>query len=226
MPIRKAHAAMGKVFFHRCFYLFLALILLIPCSLLVEPTPLGRMLVNIVNVFLMLSVAAAVGRSIWSFVLVLLLAAPYAVFHWRSLDGQHSEASLLALVFGFVLYIVTLGYLLRYVFRREVMTTDKLFGAAAAYLLSGVLWAYIYALIDYLCPHSFLVSGAVVKLSTPEVLYFSFTVLTSTGFGDIIPLTPPARAACILEQAAGALFVAILIARLVGVYAPRLRGAE
>jgi hypothetical protein len=48
-------------------------------------------------------------------------------------------------------------------------------------------------------------------------------VLTSTGFGDIVPLSPQARAVCIVEQLTGALFVAILIARLAGVYPPRPR---
>jgi hypothetical protein len=46
-------------------------------------------------------------------------------------------------------------------------------------------------------------------------------VLTSTGFGDITPLTRAARGVCMLEQITGALFVAILIARLAGVYPPK-----
>ena len=49
----------------------------------------------------------------------------------------------------------------------------------------------------------------------------TLTVLTSTGFGDVTPLTRPARGVCMIEQIAGALYVAILIARLAGVYPPR-----
>ncbi|HEV8500735.1 MAG TPA: potassium channel family protein, partial [Casimicrobiaceae bacterium] len=56
-----------------------------------------------------------------------------------------------------------------------------------------------------------------------DALYFSLTVLTSTGFGDIAPLTRQARGVCMVEQITGALFVAILIARLAGVYPPRER---
>ena len=51
-----------------------------------------------------------------------------------------------------------------------------------------------------------------------EVIYFSFTVLTTTGFGDIAALSPQARSLANLESICGVLFVAILIARLVGVY--------
>lgn len=60
----------------------------------------------------------------------------------------------------------------------------------------------------------------------PEFLYFSFTVLTSTGFGDLSPLSPPARSLCIVEQLGGVLFVSILIARLAGVYPPLRRNGE
>jgi len=53
-----------------------------------------------------------------------------------------------------------------------------------------------------------------------DFVYFSFTVLTSTGFGDITPLNRLARGICVVAQIVGALFVAILIARLAGVYPP------
>jgi hypothetical protein len=100
------------------------------------------------------------------------------------------------------------------------MTADKLFGAASAYLMLGVLWMFLYALIGNFYPASFMVAGVVTTPEVIDFLYFSFTVLTSTGFGDIVPVTRQARAICVLEQLAGALFVAILIARLAGVYPP------
>ncbi len=60
-------------------------------------------------------------------------------------------------------------------------------------------------------------------MSGIDALYFSFTVLTSTGFGDIAPLGRQARAVCVVEQLVGVLFLAILIARLAGVYPPAPR---
>ena len=59
-----------------------------------------------------------------------------------------------------------------------------------------------------------------------DFLYFSFTVLTSTGFGDITPLLRQARSLCVVEQLTGTLFLAILIARLAGVYPPAERSAR
>jgi hypothetical protein len=84
----------------------------------------------------------------------------------------------------------------------------------------GVIWAFIYSLVDYFYPQSFSVSGRPAPVPPIDALYFSFTVLTSTGFGDIVPLTRQARSVCVIEQVTGALFVAILIARVAGVYLP------
>jgi len=64
------------------------------------------------------------------------------------------------------------------------------------------------------------VGGKAAPLPPNDALYFIITLLTSTGFGDIVPLARQARAVCVVEQVTGALFVAILIARLAGVYLP------
>jgi hypothetical protein len=112
------------------------------------------------------------------------------------------------------------------VFQPKIMTQDKLFGAAAAYLLIGVLWAYLYAIIGFFFHPSYLLVGTPGRLVYGDALYLSITVLTSTGFGDIVPLTRQARGACMIEQITGALFIAILIARLAGVYPPKERYLE
>jgi len=107
------------------------------------------------------------------------------------------------------------------VLRREVLTLGKLYGAASAFLMLGVIWAYFYAIVLYFYPGAVAAGGT--PIDTPgisEMLYFSFTVLTSTGFGDITPIHPTARMLCVLEQVTGVLFIAILIARLAGTYPP------
>jgi hypothetical protein len=106
------------------------------------------------------------------------------------------------------------------------MTTDKLFGAAAAYLMLGSFWATLYALINAFYPGSFSGVGEAHNSDLSDFLYFSYTVLTSTGFGDIVPKTRQARAICNVEQLTGGLYIAILIARLAGVYPPTPRGDQ
>jgi Na+/citrate or Na+/malate symporter len=56
------------------------------------------------------------------------------------------------------------------------------------------------------------------RLNWSDLMYFSFTVLTSTGFGEITPATPFARALIIIEQVLGVMYVAFLVARLANMY--------
>jgi hypothetical protein len=219
--IRRARETVGRVFFQRCFYLFIAVLILAAGAPLVEPTATGSIVVNAINVLIVVAAVAAVGRALFSFVIALALAVPTLGFQWFSLRTGAAEAFVWSWGFGAGLYAATIAYLLAYVFRRDVMTADKLWGAAATYLMIGVLWAYFYALIEHFYPLSFAVGGAATDFTMPEFVYFSFTVLTSTGFGDLTPLTRQARSVCVVEQIVGALFLAILIARLAGVYPPR-----
>jgi hypothetical protein len=158
---------------------------------------------------------------VFSFAIVLLIAAPTLGFQWLSIHSGEVEHLLVSWWLGTLLYAATLAYLLQYVFHRDVMTVDKLWGAGAAFLMMGVLWAYLYAIVQHYYPAPFAVGGTPADLTMPAFVYFSFTVLTTTGFGDLTPLTRQARSLCVVEQITGALFLAILIARLTGVYPPR-----
>ena len=115
--------------------------------------------------------------------------------------------------FGFAL-----GHLVHYVLRVDVMTADKLYGAVAAYMMLGLLWALCYGVVHYFYPGAYAVQGAPTELDIAELVFFSFVVLTSTGFGDIVPLLMPSRFLAVLEALTGVMYVAILIARLTGVY--------
>jgi len=223
MALRTARDAMSRIFVQRCFYLFAMLLALIVVAPFLPVTPTGRIVANVINAFVVVATVAAVGRSMFSFALVLLLAIPTLGFQWLGISESDPYWLVRSWTAGALLYGATLVYLLRYVFQRDVMTADKLFGAAAGYLMLAILWAYLYAIIEYVYPRSFLVGGQPSGLDYYDGLYFSMTVLTSTGFGDIVPLSRPARAVCMVEQVMGALFVAILIARLAGVYPPTRR---
>ncbi|MEC5387254.1 potassium channel family protein [Uliginosibacterium sp. H3] len=223
MPIGATRDALSHIFFQRCFWLFVVLLALIGAVSFVPGDNTGRLIINGVNVFLLIATVAAVGRTTISFVMALLLAIPAVWFQYLGLWHDNDSDLAWSWIFCAALYFITTAYLLRYVFQPRIMTEDKLFGAAAAYLMLGVLWAYLYALVGYFYPQSYLIVGQPGRLVYADALYLSMTVLTSTGFGDVVPLTRQARGICMIEQVAGALFVAILIARLAGVYPARER---
>lgn len=222
MPLHFTRNAFARVFTQRCFYLFAALLLLIVVLPFLGQTVGGRIAVNGINLFILLAAIAAVGRTTWAFLIGLLLAVPTVTFQLLGLSLKVTHYLALSWTFGAAFYFATIVYLLRYVFSREVMSADKLYGAAAAYLMLGMLWFYFYLLAEYLFPGSFSNGGGVAaQLDPSDLIYFTFTVLTTTGFGDITPALPLARTLATLEQLSGTLFIAILIARLAGIYPPK-----
>ncbi|MCX6357447.1 MAG: ion channel, partial [Candidatus Aureabacteria bacterium] len=96
------------------------------------------------------------------------------------------------------------------------MDSDKIYAAISCYLLLGIFWALIYALTEEIDPTSF---GRVMPQwggSFSDLIYFSFCTLTTLGYGDLVPHTAVTQTLSYLEAVSGQLFVAILIARLVG----------
>ncbi len=220
MTIRTTRDALRRLFYQRCFHLFILLLALIAAAPFIDTSPGGALINNVINAFIIVAAVAAVGRTKLSFVLVLLLAVPALGFQWLWAMNGLAEDYYKSLGFNIALYVATLTFLLKYVFDREVMTGDRLSGAASAYLMIGILWGFIYTLIDRLFPGSFSMRGVIGPLKAMDLLYFSFSAVSTTGFGDIIAITRPAQTACTIEMIIGQLFIAILIARLVGVYPP------
>jgi len=122
--------------------------------------------------------------------------------------------------------------LLAYVLTDNYVTLDELFAIASLYILLALLWASAYAMLVYFSPGAIYINvsnNLDGTVSFAELVYFSMTTLTSVGFGEITPVTSGARALVMLQQVVGVLYVAMLIARLTGLYGnvergPRLRG--
>jgi hypothetical protein len=215
--ISATHRALGRLFYGRCFYLFITMLVLVALAPFLEAQHSGLMVRYMISALVMVAAASAVGRSIVSFLLVLALAAPALAFRWLALRTGEASYVDLGLRLDAGVYAVTIALLLRYVFDREVVTSDRLWGAAAAYLMIGVLWSFLYTIIDRADALAFAIRGANAPLELLDLLYFSFGTLTTIGLGDILPLSAMARTAAMMEGIVGTLFIAILIARLVGV---------
>jgi hypothetical protein len=141
------------------------------------------------------------------------------------LMARHPFEALHVLHFLFLLAILILATLtiLRAVVLDSVVTVDTIKGAVCVYLLIGVTWLYVFVLIDTVSPGSFRLDPSPEGLVTewqriPQLLYFSFSTLTTLGYGDILPLRGPARTACYLEAVVGQVYLTVLIARLVGMH--------
>ena len=119
-----------------------------------------------------------------------------------------------------LLYFILLTLVvMRHVFQEGPVTSARVQGAVAAYILVGVTWSIIYRLIDVQLPDAFnltkAAAGQAINVREHELTYFSFVTLTTLGYGDITPAHPIARIFVIIEALIGQLFPATLLARLV-----------
>lgn len=105
--------------------------------------------------------------------------------------------------------------LLRYLFHDEKVTRDELFATGAAFTVVAWAFAYIYSGAQVLWPGSF-TSPEGDHLTWFELLFLSFTSLTGTGLSDVVPVKPHARSFVMVEEVAGVFYVALVVARMVG----------
>ena len=144
---------------------------------------------------------------------------------WHAVDDSRWSIYLVS-VLTIAFYGFTAASVLRYVLRKGDVTYDKVMGLACVYLLIGATWTQVYVLLIRLDPGSFsFPPGAPVQSDRiwVDLLYYSFATLTTLGYGDITPLSRYARAISLLEAVTGVLYIAMLVARMVGLYAASVR---
>lgn len=125
-----------------------------------------------------------------------------------------------ALLCMFVFLLLMIAIALRQVVTGLAIDRNRIIGSVGIYLLIGVLWAIVYRLLYMIAPASF-PGLAASEANLEDFIYFSFVTLTTLGYGDILPVTGVARSLAIFETISGQLYVAILIAGLVGAYIAR-----
>ena len=116
-----------------------------------------------------------------------------------------------------ILYFYAAGSLIIYMLEDYMVTTDELFAAGATFTLLAWGFAYSYLVCQALVPESF-INGAHPgqPLTFIELLFLSFTNLSATGLGDILPVSAPARVLAMLEQFSGVGYITIVVSRLIG----------
>jgi hypothetical protein len=200
-------------------WLLLALVLQVLAYPFLEQHPGGRAgiaVFDLVILALALRASRAGGHETW---LGYVLVVPAMVLHTAdALGGNASGFYAASLMAQTVFHAFVVVCLLRYMLRDEVMTPDELFAAGSLYALMAFVFAYLYALIEHWQPGAFVINTANNPHGVTrwwDLLYFSFTCLTSVGFGEITPANDHARSVVMIQQTVGVLYFALFIARLV-----------
>jgi hypothetical protein len=115
------------------------------------------------------------------------------------------------------LYFYAAGALITYMLADHDVTRDELWAIGATFTLVAWAFAYTYVVIQEAAPGSFIAAvDPQAARSWMELLFLSFTTLSSTGLSDVVPIEPFARSVVMIEQLAGLGYVAMIVSRLVG----------
>jgi voltage-gated potassium channel len=195
---------------YRYVWLLLSLVVCLILSPIAERTAMGSVLIALLFTLVTLAIVNAASRSRTDFVIALTLSTLWLPIDWLYLEFAQIWLRIVAAVLLMTLIFVSIYGVLKELSHVKESNFNILCAAVAAYLLIGVGWELIYDLMKYLSPESF------DDLTWSDFIYFSLTTLTTVGYGDITPGTSLAGIVAALEAVLGQLYVAVLIARLVG----------
>jgi Ion channel len=177
----------------------------------------GRFFMDVLMVTLMVSGALVMNQSRLLTAITVAIVILGACVLWASrlypsvLLHQFSSA------FSVVVFLLYVRIVLLVMFRQGPVSWSRIQGGVCAYLLTGMAWASAFALVEEIRPGSFHFVSRPENLDevASKLIYFSFTTLTTVGFGDVLAVAPFARSLAIAEAIVGQLFPAILIGALV-----------
>ena len=178
--------------------------------------PIAAWSFSIVLVLGVLATTKHTGARTGMVVLAVLAFTSHWLHYYIREHAVHIVSAAAAAVFLGVLAWLIMGR----VFRSGGISIYRIYGAVAVYLLLGILWGEFFVMAYLLDPSSFYFDPATQRGEPPisELIYFSFSTLTTLGLGDIVPVGPVTRSMVTLEALVGQLYPAVLLARLITLY--------
>src|SRR6476661_2254471 len=193
-----------------------------------DESPIGRATLSLFGLIVLFLAVRAVRATPALTVIAVLLGIPLIVLTiLEAVDPLNTQVVLWSSVLHAIFYFYTATALLRYMFVDRFVTTDELWATGATFTVVAWAFAYTFMAVQVIWPGSF---SAAVTPDAPrtwfEMLFLSFTNLTSVGLSDITPVMPHARSWVMIEQVAGLMYVALVISRIVGLTIARQRATH
>lgn len=151
----------------------------------------------------------------WPWVIAGVTVIGTAVTFWTSLNGSRNGKAAEDLWKALLLLMAAI-MVVRRVLAKRTVTIQSIYGALSAYLIVGLMFASVFAAVDHLSTTDFFANNEPANTQTFQ--YFSFTTLTTLGYGDFTAGESGGRSIAVLEAVTGQVFLATLVARLVAAY--------
>jgi hypothetical protein len=187
-----------------------------------EGSDVGRALFSVFGIAILGLVVLAVRVSPALTWVSLLLGLPATVLLLLQAVAGHDGLLPYSSAIEAALYFYAAYALIAYMLADHIITRDELFAVGATFTLVAWAFAYLFTVIQAVEPGSFTAAidpGG--ERSWMELLFLSFTTLSSTGLSDVVPVRPFARGVVMIEQLAGLAYVAMVVSRLVGLLVMR-----
>ncbi len=192
-----------------------------------EDTDAGRAMFGAFGILVLALALWVVNRSRSINWIAWCLAVPAVALSLLSIGSNHPELLVYAHLLEGALYFYTAASLTRYMLKDHKVTSDELFAAGATFTLLAWAFAFSFSVCQQWYPASFI---AAVDPQNPrswvELLFLSFSVLSSVGLSDVVPVLPQARALVMLESFAGVMYIALVVSRLIGLTVMRRASGE
>lgn len=198
--------------------LLASLIILLLASPNTETSVFKQVLVNVLFAVVMLAAVPAVSGRLWQRPAVVSLAALWVALSVWKIASSHGLLALSANAVFLMFCLLTVIVLIRRIVTAEHVDFEVLCASPSIFLLLAIAWTACYDMLQQLAPGSFNVTQESGTGLTIEFLYFSLTTITTLGYGDITPVSSTARIWATLEAVVGQFYMAVLVARLVGLY--------
>jgi len=183
---------------------------------LMDNTQTGRLLFGAVALVVVPLAMWVVKLSPVLSIIGWFLAVPAMVLTVVGVVFDHAALLPGAAVLEAALYFYAAAGLIAYMMRDTRVSADELFAAGATFTLLAWGFAYAFFLCQVWYPGSFTGFEPERERTWMELLFLSFTTLSATGLGDVLPVTSPARVLVMLEQLAGVGYIATVVSRLIG----------
>ena len=205
----------------RLFYLFILLVALVFLYPFLKDSRINTVILNSIFTFILIAIVYGIREKRWIIYIGMIFGVPWLAVVWINLRFNLLVLSVVSAVLMTFLFSYTLAILVRHIIEAKEISADLLFGAGCIYMLIGFAWSGVCITIELIRPASFLQitpEGYKPVSHSSELVYYSFTTLTTLGYGDITPQLPLTRSFAILEAITGVLFMGILIGTLVGIF--------
>lgn len=202
--------------------LLIAILLLFITAPFVVSLHDGILIMNVISVTVLVAGSYALSERKSLFAIAIALSAITIAGSALVLAFQQPWAKLFSSSSIVVLVAFFSVTILSYVLGSGRVNADKIFAAICVYMLLGYGWSFVYSILLELQPESFVstsdLAGNNYVGRMLQLRYFSFTTLTTIGYGDIVPHSPEARTMAILEAVMGQFYLVALVGRLVGLH--------